>query len=179
MKSAGHRIFTGILLLFLLEYAFGASDSDNHTVTVELSEIASLGLNDTTAITLTLNTPTVAGMPPGDDTDNSKLLYYTSVVATGTSRSITVVWKQADAAPAGTALKAEATSIPANCGTSAGQITVSNTATTIITGIQGCATGTGVNGAEITYTLTVADTSQVIAGDSSTVTITFTLTDYA
>ncbi len=176
MTEGDKRLVVGllILLLALSKSIFAASDSDDHDVTIELGEVALIDINSTATITLTTAAPTAGGEPPTGDTDNSKLLYYTSVVAAGESRNITVNWAGSDSAP-GLSLKVEATSVPAGCGTAAAQVTIGKTAANLITNIGGCATGTGASGAEITYTLTVDDTSQIEAGPN-TVTITFTLT---
>jgi hypothetical protein len=116
-------------------------------------------------------------MDPTGSSDTSKILQYTSLVAAGTTRNVTAAWGGADSAPAGTALLLEATSVPGGCGTAAGQITVSDIAQNIITGIGSCATGTGASGAQLQYDLDITAVGSLVVGDSSTVTITFTLTD--
>ena len=88
-----------------------------------------------------------------------------------------MAWGATDSAPAGTSLLLEATSVPASSGTAAGQITVDATAKNLITGIGSTATGTGANGAALTYTFSVDDPSALVVGDNKTVTLTFTLTD--
>ena len=158
--------------------AFAGSDTAPHDVTMQINEIALMDLNDATAITLTTNPPAAGGDNVLGDTDSTKLLQYTSLVASGVSRNITVEWGGQDAAPAGTSLSVEATSVPLNCGSAVvGGTVISNVAASIVTGIGGCATGTGANGAALTYTFAITDVSSLVVGDNQTVTITFTLTD--
>jgi hypothetical protein len=180
MRKLSIILLTATLLIWLarMETAFSDSDTASHSVTMTVNEIALIGLNSTATITLEMGTSTSTGEAPQDVTDNGKLLQYTSLVPDGATRSIVAAWGAAtDAAPAGTSLKLQSTSVPANCGTAASQITVSATAQSIITNIGSCATGVGVNGAEITYTLSVDDFTQLAASESKTVTITYTLTD--
>ena len=179
MRKLSIVLLTAVLLLWLagMETAFSASDTASHSVTMIVNEIALIGLNNTAPITLEMGTSTSTGEAPRDVTDNGKLLQYTSLVPDGATRSIIAAWGASDVAPAGTSLKLQSTSVPADCGTAASQITISGTAQSIITNIGSCATGVGVNGAELTYTLSVDDFTQLTASDSKTVTITYTLID--
>ena len=175
------KVFT-ILFIFILLFSFNLSlsainDSASHTVTMQVNEVALIDLNSTAGITLTTSAPSQGGESVTGDTDSSKLLQYTSLVSTGTTRNITVNWGAGDSAPAGTSLKLEATTVPANCGTAGGQLTISNTAQSLLTNIGSCATGIGANGSEMTYTFSVDDATSLNVGDNQTVTITFTLTD--
>jgi len=167
--------------LFLMVLFFGgfmyAADTASHDVTMQVNEVVLIDLNDLGAITLTTTAPANGGEDPTGDTDNSKLLQYTSLVASTTTRNISAQWGGTDAAPAGTSLLLEATSVPLNCGTAATQITMSSTAQNIITAIGSCATGTGANGAVLTYTFQIDTVSSLVVGDNKTVTITLTLTD--
>jgi hypothetical protein len=165
------------LLGIIIARPLSAQSTDNITITVTLNEICTIGLNDSLTVTLTISPPAAGGENVLGDSDSSKLLQYTSLVFAGTTRSITVNWGSADSAPAGTSLKAEVTSIPSGCGNSTGEVTVSDIARTLITNIGGCHTGEGANGANLTYTFSVDDISQLHVGDNQTVTLTFTLTD--
>ena len=160
-----------------VETVFSASDGASHDVTMQVVEIAVMGLNNANTITHTIDTATSGGASAQDDTDSSKLLQYTSLVAGATQRSITAQWGGSDAAPAGTQLNLEATSVPTDCGSAASAVTLSSTAKPIITGIGSCATGVGSNGAALTYTLSVDDFTALAAGESKKATITYTLTD--
>jgi hypothetical protein len=177
MKSTKISALVAALLLMGTGLAFAATDTAAHDVTMTVNEIALIDLNNTGAITLTTNAPTNGGEDPLGDSDASKLLQYTSLVAGGTTRNITVNWGGTDAAPAGTSLKVEATSVPGGCGTGGGQLTISDTGQNLITGVASCATGTGASGAEITYTFSIDTISLLDVGESQTVTITFTMLD--
>ena len=171
-------IFALALFLGTAAMAFAVTDTATHDVTMQINEIALIDLNDGTAITLTTNPPASGGDLVQGDTDSTKLLQYTSLVGAVGTRNITVEWGGADAAPAGTSLSVEATSVTAGCGTVVGGGTaISAVAASIVTGIGSCATGTGANGAALTYTFAITDVNSLVVGDNQTVTITFTLTD--
>ena len=169
------------ILLFLFIFCtfslFGLNDSTSHDINLEVNEIVAIDLNNTSTLTLSTIAPVNGGEPITGSTDNSKLLQYTSLVSAGTTRNITANLGLGDTVPAGTSLSLEATNVPANCGSSSGQITLSSIAQSIISNIGSCATGIGINGAELTYILQVDDMLSLIVGDNQTVTITFTLTD--
>lgn len=177
-----HRTLIAVALVAIVGAgAFAASDSASHDIVLDVSEIAAVGLNDTTAITLS----TAGSITPGDDpanaaadTDASKLLQYTSVVSGGTTRVITVALG-ATGVPAGTELGVEATAMPnaANVGSSTGRIVLGSTAQNLITGIGSTATGMGSNGVELTYDYSITDVSVLATDADATVTVTYTLTD--
>ena len=177
MKKILSIFLISLVGFFLTGQLFALSDTTSHDVTMQVNEIALIDLNNTTAVTLTTNPPANGGEDPVGDTDSSKLLQYTSLVASGVARNITAEWGATDAAPAGTSLKLEATSVPGGCGTGAAQVTLSNVAQNIVTGIGSCATGTGANGAVLTYTFSIDTVTALVVGDNKTVTVTFTLTD--
>jgi hypothetical protein len=172
------RLTTLILMVvFFGGLIYADNDFTSHDVTMNVISVVLIDLNDTSTITLNTIAPANGGEDPTGETDNSKLLQYTSLVSAGTHRQITANWDVGDTAPAGTSLLLQATSVPAGCGTAGAQITVDDTARVIIDNIGSCATGTGANGAELTYTFSIDDVSQLVVGDSETVTITLTLTD--
>ncbi len=166
-----------LMVVFFGGFMYAANDSTSHDVTMNVIEVVLIDLNDTSTIVLNTIAPAHGGENPTGDTDSSKLLQYTSLVPSTTTRNITAEWDTGDQAPAGTSLLLVAISVPAGCGTAGAQITVDDTAQNIITNIGSCATGTGTNGAELTYTFSIDDVSQLVVGDSETVTITLTLTD--
>jgi len=166
-----------LVFVFFGGFLFAANDSASHDVTMQVNEIVLIDLNNTSTITLTTNAPANGGENPTGDSDSSKLLQYTSLVAVGTTRNISAQWGAADQAPAGTSLGLEATNVPGACGTATAQITLGSIAQNIITGIGSCATGVGANGSELTYTFNIDNVSNLVVGESQTVTITFTLTD--
>ena len=177
MKKLKTLVLGLALVVFSLQFAVAASSTASHDVTLQINEIVLIDLNNTAAITLTTNAPTAGGENPLGDTDATKLLQYTSLVATGLTRKITVAWGGTETAPAGTSLKLVASAIPAGCGTAAPQVTITNGTQDLVTGIGSCATGTGTNGAALTYTFSIDDVTQLVVGDNKTVTITFTLID--
>ena len=177
MKKYRLFILLTVALLVTVFTVNAASDTASHDVTMNVTEIVLLDLNDTAAVVLNTTTPTNGGEDPIGSTDSSKLLQYTSLVPTGQTRSLTVQWGGTDAAPAGTSLSLEATSVPAGCGTAAPSVTLSSVAQPLITAIGSCATGTGANGAQLTFTFSVDTVTSLVVGDNKTVTLTYTLTD--
>ena len=155
MMKAKTTAFILALLLMGGAAAFTASDTAAHDVTMQVIEVVLIDLNSTAAITLTTNAPAAGGDPVTGDTDATKLLQYTSLVGAAVTRNITANWGAADAA----------------------QINLSNVGVNIITGIGSCATGVGVNGAELTFTFSVDTVGSLVVGDNQTVTVTYTLTD--
>jgi hypothetical protein len=165
-----------IVFMFIAGIVF-AADNAAHDVILNVNEVCLIDLNSTATITLNTIAPAAGGMDPTGDTDASKLLQYTSLVPSGQTRLITANWDALDAAPAGTSLRLVATSVPAGCGSAGAQITLSNLAQNVITGIGSCATGVGANGAALLYTFSVDTVGSLVVGDTSTVTVTFTLSD--
>jgi hypothetical protein len=155
-----------------------AQTQGTSAVAITINSIAALKISGGN-ISLIIQAPVAGGQTPLDATDNTCYLQYTSAAPTGQSRQITAAWGGSDAAPAGCSLKLQATpSGGAGEGSGAGEITVSSTAQNVITGITRCATGTGsTNGAQLTYTLLVVTTTSLVAGESRSATIAFTLTD--
>ena len=174
-------LVTAAALMATAAGAYAASDTASHDIVLEVREIAVIGLNDTSAITLRTAGTVTPGADPStaaDDTDSSKLLQYTSIVPGSATRNITVALG-ATGVPAGTELSLEATQMPAaaNVGVAAGRVVLSSTAANLITGIGSTATGTGTNGVELTYSYRITDVSALATDDDATVTVTFTLTD--
>jgi hypothetical protein len=164
-------------MLFLSGVAAAQTDDVSHDVIMNVHAIAVIDVT-TASVTLEVTAPLLGGDDPQDDTDASTYLQYTSTVASGLTRSITAAWDTGDTAPAGCLLKLVATTQGGKKGSPEAQITMSDVAQPIITGIGSCATGRGTSsGANLTYTLEVDDVESLIAGESKTATVTFTLTD--
>ncbi len=170
----------GMVLAALAVGLVGAAATTSHSVQMQVREICLLGVTGAPAA-LAINPPAAGGQTPANAADNSTYLLYTSTVVVGKSRVITAAWGASDAAPAGCSLKLTATpGGGANQGASAGQITMATTAKNIVTTIKSCATGSAAgNGARLAYVLSVDDVTALVANESKTVTITFTLTDAA
>jgi hypothetical protein len=155
----------------------GAATSVNQTVTMGVNSMCVLAVTGNPGA-LTVTAPAIGGATPSNPTDNTTYAQYTSTVATGTTRRLTAQWGGADAAPSGCALRLTAAPQGGNRGVTAGQITLSSTAASIVTGIRSCATGTlATNGAQLAYALAVTDVESLVSGQSRTATITLTLTD--
>jgi hypothetical protein len=135
-----------------------AANSDNHQVTVTVSAVNEAAITGGN-ITLTINSAT-PGSDLDDATDATTSLAWTTNEA---SKKITVTGDQAS--PTFT-LKVEATGVTG--GTSAGQLTVTNSAQDFVTGV---ATTTG--GATLSYT---AQATAAQGTGSDVHTITYTLT---
>jgi hypothetical protein len=170
----------GTVLAVLAAGLVGAAVTTSHSVQMQVNEICLLGVTGAPAA-LVIAPPAAGGQTPANASDNSTYLLYTSTVVAGKSRAISAAWGASDAAPAGCSLKLTATpNSGTNQGASAGQITLSSTAHSIVTTIKSCATGNAAgNGARLAYVLSVDDATALVANDSKTVTITFTLTDAA
>ena len=158
----------------------GASTTASHSVQMQVNEICLLGVTGAPPA-LVIAPPASGGLTPSNASDSSTYLLYTSTVVASKSRVISAAWGTSDAAPAGCSLKLTATpGAGTNQGASAGQITLASTAHNIVTTIKSCATGTAAgNGAKLAYVLSVDDVTALVASESKTVTITFTLTDAA
>ncbi len=174
------QVILGTVLAVLAIGLVGAATTTSQSVQMQVNEICLIGVTGAPAA-LVITPPATGGQTPANATDNSTYLIYTSTVVAGKSRAITAAWGASDAAPAGCSLKLTATPAGAtNQGATAGQITLASTAKNIVTTIKSCATGNAAgNGARLAYVLSVDDATALVANDSKTVTITFTLTDAA
>jgi hypothetical protein len=171
------RFFTLLVVCLLSVICVGvmyaATDTATHDVTMNVNEIVLIDLNSTATLTLSTVAPGSGGQDPTGQTDStSKLLQYTSLVASGTTRNIQASWSGAlDAqCPAGTHLELEAITVPGGCGSAvSGGVTLSGTDQNIITAIGSCATGTGANGAQLEYRFVIDTVSSLVVGDSKSV----------
>ena len=170
-------ILAAVFILFFFSVFF-AQTQDTHPVTINLSGIAVVSLVGGN-LSLSVTSAGTGGQPPQDDTDNTCYLQYTSCISIGQTRTLNVAWGAGDSAPAGCLMRVTITpSGGAGEGSSSGQRTISGSAQTVVTGITRCATGTSAtDGANLSYTLSVSDATSLVAGESSSATITFTLTD--
>jgi hypothetical protein len=171
-------ILFAVVFCFTMAGVVLAADTATQTVQLNVDEICVIDVTGDPAA-LTIAAPAVGGQTPADATDNSTYAQYTSVVCGATARALTANWGAGDAAPSGCELGLEVTSLTAGCGSAVvGGITMSGSAQNVVTGIGSCATGTGgTDGAQLTYTLSVADDTQLDSCDDQTLTITLTLTD--
>jgi len=170
-------ILAAVFILFFFSVFF-AQTQDTHPVTINISGIAVVSLVGGN-LSLSVTSAGTGGQPPQDDTDNTCYLQYTSCVPIGQSRTLTVAWGAGDSAPAGCVLQLIMTpSGGAGEGSSSGQRTISGSAQTVVAGLTRCTTGTSAtDGANLSYTLSVSDATNLVAGESRSATVTFTLTD--
>ena len=128
------------------------------------------------SVSLTIVNPVTPGNQPANPTSTSTYAQYSSTVASGVTRRITAA-RGAITPPTGCELRLTATPVSGQ-GTSAGQIVLSIIAQNIVTGIGGCATGTGAtNGANLAYTLQINTMTSLVANQNRSATITLTMTD--
>ncbi len=178
---------TAAFAIFLGVNSVKAEDlsSNSHVVTVSIPEVALLDLEGTTAVTLSPTAPTEAGLAFDftTATNSSVWVNYSSVVAAQKSRNVTVQITNGSV-PTGLTLTvaagADAGAGKGTTGTSAGTITLSATAQTLISGVKSCWTGNGSSkGHNLTYALdlTSADNYSDLANANTDITITYTLTD--
>ena len=178
--------FAAIFLILGLIGAAGvfaqATDTDSHTVSVNIPEIALLAVNGGN-VTLAVQQPVSAGDPGTGDSDANTRLFYTSLVPSLGFNKITAEAAGASV-PSGTSVTVEATSISAtgNGGTAAGALTFTTLLTgaqDFVTDIESAYTGTtpATDGAVLTYTLSFADYTVLRALAAPEVfTVTYTIT---
>ena len=152
--------YTRLAALFLMALASVAlaADNDNHQVTVTVNDINELAVTGDD-ITLTISSAT-AGQNPNQATNNTCGLEWT---VNTTNKKITVATNQATFAHA---LRVQAASVSG--GTSAGEVTISDTAQDLVTGV---ATTLGTCTLNYRATATAAQGTQSVAH-----TITYTIT---
>ncbi|HRY99179.1 MAG TPA: hypothetical protein P5550_09020 [Bacteroidales bacterium] len=158
---------------------------DVHTINFTIPSVTLLDIESagSTTLTFTATAPTEAGDSlTFPSTDNSLWLNYTSIKATSTTtRKITAVLDIA--APANTTLKvtaATATTGFGGRGTTAGQVSLSTTAASVITGITSCYTLDGDSkGSQLTYQWNRTGTANYgnLNADTDPVEVTYTLQD--
>ncbi len=184
-------------LSFLLFMVFGvmnktfAQDTnvDAHDIVISIPEVALLDIEPSASTTINLGAtaPTEAGAPLVFSATNTDLwLNYSSIVGSTTEPSRKVTVKiSSGTLPGGTVLKVQAAADAGNgagtVGTPTGEITLTATDQDFITGVGSCYTGTPENnGHQLTYSLELdasGNYSDLDFDDSSTVTITYTLSD--
>lgn len=149
---------------------------------VTLSEVAMMDIEpNNSAISLTLNSPSEAGLPVTNGVNaNSKWINYSSAVSVGETRTISAQISTGSV-PAGTIIQLTASGISTGAGTrgsSAGTINLSSSPQVIINGIGGSYTGTGVNnGHSLTYNLVIQNYSQLDNASTNVLSILFTISD--
>ena len=162
------------------------SDTDTHDIDFEIPEISLMDIEpNRNTISLSLDAPTEAGSPltaTSDGIDNSKWINYSSSLAPAALTKNITAQITGGTLPSGISLSLQASAYAGTgagvTGTSTGTITLSNAAQSIITGIGGAYTGNGSgNGHQLTYTLTITDHDALDFDESTTIEVSFTITN--
>lgn len=174
------RYFIAILLFFGGNYC-SAQTTGNANVELTLPSVALLAMSpNNSQLNLSFASPSVAGTALGNTTtDNSKWINFTSAVAPGITRKVTVQIISGGL-PSGILLKLQTANVAGGAGargSAVSSIYVISTATNIINNIGGAYTGVGSgNGYNLTYSLEIQDFSQLRSG-SNILTIAYTISD--
>ena len=176
-------------VVFALNANAQADDADdNHTVAISIPEVAILDLEGSTSVSLSVEAPTEAGeaVDFSDAKDSSVWINYSSIVgASETSRTVSAKISN-NSVPSGMLLKVTAGSDAGNgdgtMGSSSGQITLTSSDQTVISGIGSCYTADGANnGHQLAYSLELDPTAGSYANidfdDDVTLTIVYTISN--
>ena len=151
------------------------------TVPITLPVVTLMDIEPTGNFTLNFTAPTEAGQAVTVPAANTtKWINYTSAIASGgLTRRITA---SINTLIAGVNIRVQAAAASGagggTLGTSSGLVTLSTTATTIITGIGGAFTGNGANnGHMLTISLAVSSYANLSARTNTPVIITYTITE--
>ena len=165
--------------------ALALTDTATHDLTISVSEVAMLDLDDTGELTFSIGAPATAGgsfTVTGTTGSATRFLMYTSIVESGLTRTIT---GEVDAAlPTGIVVSVAATDVASGneCGDvgTAADIDLSTTAATVVSGIGSGYTGSAAgDGIQLDYSVDAidcADAGGILFADT-TVTVTYTLTE--
>ncbi|WP_228423605.1 hypothetical protein [Chryseobacterium carnipullorum] len=151
------------------------------TIALTLPVVTLLDIEPTGTFTLNFTAPTEAGQAlTAPAANTTKWINYTSAIASGgLTRRITASINQL---VPGISIRVQAAAASGSgggtLGTSAGQVTLSTTATNIITGIGGAFTGNGANnGHRLTISVAVNTYANLSALTNSPIVITYTITE--
>ncbi|MFW6029459.1 MAG: hypothetical protein ACOCRO_04315 [Halanaerobiales bacterium] len=189
MKKSIFLCLLLVMVLALGSISFAATDTATQTVSLHVDEMALLEIEGPSSISLAVTAPNnnIGRAPNGQNSFHSSIgsmyLHYTSTVGMESSRSISVERGISDAIPAGTKLELGIKEMPTVFGNIGSKTTMyanlnNSGSQDIITGIGSCYTGDGsTDGPLFNYRFKVEDVSELVANDSSSITVTFTLTD--
>ncbi|WP_228460133.1 hypothetical protein [Chryseobacterium sediminis] len=168
-------------LLLLVSFILSGMIYSQTTVTMTLPTVTLMDIEPTGNFTLNFTPPTEAGNALGNPTPNtSKWVNYTSAIAPGgLTRKITA---SVNKVIAGVNIRLQAAAASGagggTLGTSAGQVTLTTTPVTIISGIGGAYTGNGANnGHNLTISLTTNTYANLIAQANTAIVIVYTITE--
>ncbi|CAA7390422.1 hypothetical protein CHRY9393_02716 [Chryseobacterium fistulae] len=175
-----NKYIISILLCMISSVVF-TQTTGSRTASLVLPIVTLLDIEPTGSITMNFVAPTEAGASIANPTANTtKWVNYTSAIApAGLSRRVTASVNQTIS---GIDVKIQAAAASGSGGgtrgTSSGQVTLSTTATTIISGIGGAYTGTGANnGHQLTISLVVNNYNNISSISSIPIVITYTITE--
>ncbi|WP_223601578.1 hypothetical protein [Chryseobacterium sp. GVT01B] len=168
-------------LLLLVSFILSGVVYSQTTVSMTLPTVTLMDIEPTGNFTLNFTAPTEAGNPLGNPTPNtSKWVNYTSAIAPGgLTRKITAsVNKIIDGVNIRLQAAAASGSGGGALGTSSGQVTLTTTPVTIISGIGGAFTGNGANnGHNLTISLTTNTYANLLAQANTAIVIVYTITE--
>ncbi|MCK5644886.1 MAG: hypothetical protein KAJ19_29065 [Gammaproteobacteria bacterium] len=177
---ATKQIFFIVVSIGILFLASVVPATAGNTARVEVEygveEIAVARVTGTLSSPITLSAPSEKPLDLFED--RNTFIRYTSVVPFGTKKNLTAKISSGSL-PRGCAMKLAVVGVSGNgqAGNATGEeIRITNSPQSIIASIGNCYTGTGeTDGAQIACWLVVEDESQVVQGESTSITITFDL----
>ncbi|HBV17225.1 MAG TPA: hypothetical protein DEB71_18010 [Chryseobacterium carnipullorum] len=168
-------------IIYLIFCLMSCTVFSQSTIALTLPIVTLLDIEPTGTFTLNFTAPTEAGQAlTAPAANTTKWINYTSAIASGgLTRRITASINQL---VPGISIRVQAAAASGSgggtLGTSAGQVTLSTTATNIITGIGGAFTGNGANnGHRLTISLAVNTYANLSALTNSPIVITYTITE--
>lgn len=168
---------TKILFSLLMLTFYASTFSQTYNVSFTLPQVALMNIEAGSIINLDLTKPTEAGNRLVNITNNTKWLNYTSAVASGGSRTITASINQSIPGIDIKLQTAQATGGGGALGSPSSQITLSTVPTTIVSGIGGAYTGSGIgNGHQITLSAVTNNYNNITASNNN-VTVIYTISD--
>lgn len=168
-------------IIYLIFCLMSCTVFSQSTIALTLPVVTLLDIEPTGTFTLNFAAPTEAGQAlTAPAANTTKWINYTSAIASGgLTRRITASINQL---VPGISIRVQAAAASGSgggtLGTSAGQVTLSTTATNIITGIGGAFTGNGANnGHRLTISVAVNTYANLSALTNSPIVITYTITE--
>ncbi|WP_419869621.1 hypothetical protein [Chryseobacterium sp. CT-SW4] len=170
-----------VIIFCIISHTVFSQTTGNINVSVSLPIVTLLDIEPAGAIAMNFTAPTEAGQPVTAPASNTtKWINYTSAIASGgLTRRITAAVNQT--IPGVNIRLTAATASGAGAGTlgtPTAQVTLTTTATNIITGIGGAYTGNGANnGHRLTITLAVSSYTNLTSRTNTPIVITYTITE--
>ncbi len=176
--------FLFALIVFFIGVSYGQdSDTDGHTVTVGIPEVALVDIEPAASknISLQYTAPTEAGLALAEATNSDLWLNYSSIRSTANpTRSVTVKVNQViPGADLKVVASADNGAGDGAVGTPGAELILTTTDQALISGIGSCYTGDGASsGHNLTYSLDLGGTyADLEAATSSTITVTYTISN--